>query len=149
MVHTSHGPISVFVCGDQEKPALVTYSDVALNYMSCFQGLFFFSEAASLLFHNFFIYRIDAPEHELGAAAISSDVAIPTVDERQSSNVMLFMQVISRRYNVTEGLKKLQVQDTHICGRKLSISFSSSSHVCQNGQKNSVYWLRSRLVDHL
>jgi hypothetical protein len=135
MVHTSHGPISVFVCGDQEKPALVTYSDVALNYMSCFQGLFFFSEAASLLFHNFCIYHIDAPGHELGAAAISSDVAIPTVDERRSSNVMRFMQVISRRYNLTEGLKKLQVQDTHICGRKLSISFSSSSHVCQNGQK--------------
>jgi hypothetical protein len=94
MVHTSHGPTSVFVCGDQEKPALVTYSDVALNYMSCFQGLFFFSEAASLLFHNFCIYHIDAPGHELGAAAISSDVAIPTVDERRSSNVMRFMQVM-------------------------------------------------------
>ena len=77
--------------------------------------------------HNFCIYHIDAPGHELGAAAISSDVAIPTVDERRSSNVMRFMQVISRRYNLTEGLKKLQVQDTHICGRKLSISFRSSS----------------------
>lgn len=81
VVQTSHGPISVFVCGDQEKPALVTYSDVALNYMSCFQGLFFFPEAASLLFHNFCIYHIDAPGHELGASAISSDVAILTVDD--------------------------------------------------------------------
>ncbi|KAH9301904.1 hypothetical protein KI387_013487, partial [Taxus chinensis] len=81
IVKTSHGPISVFVCGDQEKPALITYPDVALNYMSCFQGLFFCPEAASLLFHNFCIYHIDAPGHELGAASISSDVAIPTVDD--------------------------------------------------------------------
>lgn len=28
---TTHGPISVLVCGDQAKPALVTYPDVGLN----------------------------------------------------------------------------------------------------------------------
>eukprot|EP00249_Psilotum_nudum_P002154 c15047_g1_i2 orf=648-1700(+) len=81
VVRTSFGPISVFVCGDQEKPALVTYPDVALNYMSCFQGLFFCPEAASLLFHNFCIYHIDAPGHELGAAAIPSDHPILSVDD--------------------------------------------------------------------
>jgi protein NDRG1 len=32
-VKTSKGSISVFVCGDQEKPALITYPDVALNCM--------------------------------------------------------------------------------------------------------------------
>lgn len=31
MVKTSKGSISVLVCGDQEKPALITYPDVALN----------------------------------------------------------------------------------------------------------------------
>lgn len=31
MVSTSYGPISVTVCGDQDKPALVTYPDVGLN----------------------------------------------------------------------------------------------------------------------
>ena len=30
---TSKGSISVYVCGDQEKPALITYPDVALNCM--------------------------------------------------------------------------------------------------------------------
>lgn len=30
---TSKGSISVFVCGDQEKPALITYPDVGLNCM--------------------------------------------------------------------------------------------------------------------
>ena len=31
---TTHGPISVLVCGDQAKPALVTYPDVGLNCKS-------------------------------------------------------------------------------------------------------------------
>lgn len=39
-VKTSKGSISVFVCGDQEKPALITYSDVALNCI-CFSFFFY------------------------------------------------------------------------------------------------------------
>ncbi|XP_010256013.1 PREDICTED: pollen-specific protein SF21-like isoform X1 [Nelumbo nucifera] len=81
LVETSKGSISVFVCGDQEKPALVTYPDVALNYMSCFQGLLFCPDASPLLLHNFCIYHIDAPGHELGAAAISSDAPLLCVDD--------------------------------------------------------------------
>ncbi|KAF2287813.1 hypothetical protein GH714_002811 [Hevea brasiliensis] len=77
----SRGSISVYVCGDQGKPALITYPDVALNYMSCFQGLFVCPEAASLLLHNFCIYHIDAPGHELGADVISSDVPLLSVDD--------------------------------------------------------------------
>ncbi|KAL3750348.1 hypothetical protein ACJRO7_011360 [Eucalyptus globulus] len=80
-VKTSKGSVSVFVCGDQEKPALITYPDVALNYVSCFQGLFFCPDAASLLLHNFCIYHIDAPGHELGADVISSDAPILSVDD--------------------------------------------------------------------
>ncbi|ONK80677.1 uncharacterized protein A4U43_C01F20520 [Asparagus officinalis] len=81
IVQTSCGPLCVSVYGDQEKPALVTYPDVALNYMSCFQGLFFWPEASSLLLQNFCIYHISPPGHELGAGPISSDVPIPSVDE--------------------------------------------------------------------
>ncbi|CAL9195366.1 unnamed protein product [Musa hybrid cultivar] len=80
-VLTSHGPISVAVYGDLEKPALVTYPDVALNHMSCFQGLFFCPEAASLLLHNFCIYHISPPGHELGAAPISSDEPVLSLDQ--------------------------------------------------------------------
>lgn len=43
MVKTSRGSVSVFVCGDQEKPALITYPDVALNCMFFFSFLFLFS----------------------------------------------------------------------------------------------------------
>jgi hypothetical protein len=64
-VKTCHGSVSVVVYGDQEKPALITYPDVALNYMSCFQGLFLCPEAVSLLLHNFCIYHISPPGHEV------------------------------------------------------------------------------------
>nr|ABP57423.1 SF21C15 [Helianthus annuus] len=53
VIRTGHGCVSVILYGDEEKPPLITYPDVALNHMSCFQGLFFSPEAASLLLHNF------------------------------------------------------------------------------------------------
>ncbi|KAI0496803.1 hypothetical protein KFK09_023127 [Dendrobium nobile] len=81
IIQTRCGSVSVSVFGDQEKPALVTYPDVALNYMSCFQGLFFTPEAASLLLHNFCIYHITPPGHEFGAAPISMHLPVPSVDE--------------------------------------------------------------------
>ncbi|PIA44887.1 hypothetical protein AQUCO_01700456v1 [Aquilegia coerulea] len=81
LVETSKGCISVFVCGDQVKPGLITYSDVALNYFACFQGLLLCSDAASLLLHNFCIYHISAPGHELGASGISSDVSFLSMDD--------------------------------------------------------------------
>ncbi|KAJ9688200.1 hypothetical protein PVL29_014094 [Vitis rotundifolia] len=49
--------------------------------MSCFQGLFFCPEAASLLLHNFCIYHISPPGHELGAASIHPDEPVPSVDD--------------------------------------------------------------------
>ncbi|KAJ0971398.1 hypothetical protein J5N97_019357 [Dioscorea zingiberensis] len=81
IIQTRHGPVSVDVFGDQEKTALITYPDVALNHMSCFQGLFFGPETTSLLLHNFCIYNINPPGHELGAAPISQDFPVPSVDE--------------------------------------------------------------------
>lgn len=80
-VRTRYGSVSVSVYGDEDKPALITYPDVALNYMSCFQGLFFCPEAASLLLHNFCVYHITPQGHELGAAPISSNVSGPSVEE--------------------------------------------------------------------
>ncbi|KZV27492.1 hypothetical protein F511_28190 [Dorcoceras hygrometricum] len=81
IVRTGHGPVSVIVYGDQDKPALVTYPDLALNHMSCFQGLFFCPEAATLLLHNFCVYHISPPGHELGAAAVCSDDPVPSVED--------------------------------------------------------------------
>ncbi|XP_009614747.1 protein NDL1 isoform X1 [Nicotiana tabacum] len=81
VVRTGCGPVSVIVYGDQEKPALITYPDLALNHMSCFQGLFFCPEAASLLLHYFCIYHISPPGHELGAASICPEDPAPSVDD--------------------------------------------------------------------
>uniref|UniRef100_A0A0D9WRA0 Uncharacterized protein n=1 Tax=Leersia perrieri TaxID=77586 RepID=A0A0D9WRA0_9ORYZ len=91
-IQTNHGSVSVAVYGDHDKPALVTYPDIALNHMSCFQGLLFCPEASSLLLHNFCIYHISPPGHELGAAPISSSSPVASVDELadQVSDVLDF-----------------------------------------------------------
>ncbi|CAL0323690.1 unnamed protein product [Lupinus luteus] len=81
IIPTYQGYVSVAVYGDQEKPALITYPDLALNHVSCFQGLLFCPEACSLLLHNFCIYHISPPGHELGAAAIDPDCPILSVDD--------------------------------------------------------------------
>ncbi|XP_050218648.1 protein NDL1-like [Mercurialis annua] len=80
-VRTGRGSVSVIVYGDQDKPALITYPDLALNHMSCFQGLLFCPEAASLLLHNFCIYHISPPGHELGAAPICTSDPVPSADD--------------------------------------------------------------------
>ncbi|KHN16678.1 Pollen-specific protein SF21 [Glycine soja] len=62
--------------------------------MSCFQGLFFCPEAASLLLHNFCIYHISPPGHEvffplklpqeflkLGANAICAEDPVPSPED--------------------------------------------------------------------
>ncbi|KAI3701415.1 hypothetical protein L6452_26465 [Arctium lappa] len=81
IISTGHGPVSVIVYGDQEKPPLITYPDLALNHTSCFRQLFFCPESASLLLHNFCIYHITPPGHELGAASISIDDSVPTAED--------------------------------------------------------------------
>ncbi|KAI3468138.1 hypothetical protein Pfo_024801 [Paulownia fortunei] len=81
IVKTGRGSVSVAVFGDQDKPALITYPDLALNYMSCFQGLFFCPEAFSLLLHNFCIYHINPPGHELGASIAGTDEPSLSVDD--------------------------------------------------------------------
>ncbi|KAH8946570.1 hypothetical protein BDL97_12G102400 [Sphagnum fallax] len=80
-VPTALGSISVVICGDQDKPALLTYPDVGLNSVSCFGGLFSCAEASSVLYHNFCIYHVDAPGHEAGAAEIPADQPWLSVDD--------------------------------------------------------------------
>ncbi|EFJ30331.1 hypothetical protein SELMODRAFT_440255 [Selaginella moellendorffii] len=81
LVSTSYGPISVIVCGDQDKPGLLTYPDLALDTASCFDGFFSCPETSSLVFHNFCIYHIEAPGHEVGAPAVPSNARLLSVDD--------------------------------------------------------------------
>ncbi|XP_076888842.1 protein NDL2-like [Bidens hawaiensis] len=81
LIKTAKGVISVAMFGDPDKPALITYPDIALNYISCFQGLFLCPEAFSLLVHYFCIYHISPPGHEWGAAPMSHDDLALSVDD--------------------------------------------------------------------
>ncbi|XP_076944741.1 protein NDL2-like [Bidens hawaiensis] len=90
LIETAKGVISVAMLGDPDKPPLITYPDIALNYMSCFQGLFLCPEAFSLLLHNFCIYHISPPGHEWGAAPMPHDDLALSADELadQVANVL-------------------------------------------------------------
>ncbi|KAI4377778.1 hypothetical protein MLD38_015356 [Melastoma candidum] len=79
VVSTVTGKVVVTVYGDQDKPGLITYPDLGVNYLSCFRGLFSSHEAASLLCHNFCVYHIHPPGHEVGAAAINREAPVLTV----------------------------------------------------------------------
>ncbi|XP_071737260.1 pollen-specific protein SF21-like [Rutidosis leptorrhynchoides] len=75
IIRTGCGSVSVTVYGDQEKPPLITYPDLAQN------RLFISPEAASLLLPNFCIYHISPPGHEIGAASIPIDDPVPSVED--------------------------------------------------------------------
>ncbi|KAB1209472.1 Pollen-specific protein SF21 [Morella rubra] len=83
---------------------------LALNFscqdVSCFQGLFFCPEAASLMLHNFCIYHISPPGHELGAAVICPEDPVPSVDDLADK----IIEVLNSfgRPDITEGLKRLR-----------------------------------------
>ncbi|KAH6790854.1 N-MYC downregulated-like 2 [Perilla frutescens var. frutescens] len=75
VVKTSYGSLSVAVFGDYDKPALITYPDLALNCILCCP------EAFSLLLQNFCIYHISPPGHELGASVAGPDEPSLSVDD--------------------------------------------------------------------
>ncbi|KAK4381707.1 protein NDL1 [Sesamum angolense] len=128
IVRTASGSVSVIVYGDRDKPALITYPDLALNH------------AAALLLHNFCVYHISPPGHEVMSnllyyygmcgllkecllyryfsKEVRGGVDIPEsdiveacrrlLDERQSTNVLRFLETIERRPDITNGLKTLK-----------------------------------------
>ncbi|CAL9180814.1 unnamed protein product [Musa hybrid cultivar] len=145
---TSHGPISVAVYGDLEKPALITYPDVALNHLSCFQGLFFCPEAASLLLHNFCIYHISPPGHELGSAPFSSDEPVLSVDQLadQVADVLDFFGLVSAMcFGVTAGAYILTLFASKYRERVLGLILVSP--LCKAPSWSE--WLYTKVVSNL
>uniref|UniRef100_A0A8D8Y2M3 Protein NDRG3 n=1 Tax=Cacopsylla melanoneura TaxID=428564 RepID=A0A8D8Y2M3_9HEMI len=87
-VETDRGSILVAVAGNRGKPAILTYHDLGLNYISNFQAFFNFSDMRSLL-ENFSVYHVNAPGQEEGASPLADDYIYPTMDEL--SNQLLFV----------------------------------------------------------
>ncbi|KAG4921650.1 hypothetical protein JHK82_050612 [Glycine max] len=52
-IQTGCGIMSIIVYDDPDKLALITYPDLALNYISCFQGLFYVQKQLLYCFTTF------------------------------------------------------------------------------------------------
>ncbi|XP_020398432.1 protein NDL1 isoform X1 [Zea mays] len=84
-VRTRHGPLSVSVYGDEDKPALVTYPDLALNREHVLLPRIVLLSRGCVAVASQFLC---VPHHtsrarvlQLGAAPISADVHVPSVDD--------------------------------------------------------------------
>jgi len=80
IVETEHGSVTVAIKGDRSKPAILTYHDLGLNYISNFQALFNYPDMAEIV-QNFCIFHVNAPGQEENAQILSEDLAYPTMNE--------------------------------------------------------------------
>lgn len=80
VVETDRGNVVVAVQGSRTKPAIFTYHDLGLNYVSNFQAFFNYIDMRALL-ENFCVYHINAPGQEEGAHTLPEDYLYPTMDE--------------------------------------------------------------------
>ncbi|TRY62533.1 hypothetical protein TCAL_06292 [Tigriopus californicus] len=85
MVETTQGvgvtrKMLVAWAGDRRKPAIVTYHDLGLNYISNFQAFCNYPEMSEILQH-FCIFHLNAPGQEEGAPVIPESETYPSMDE--------------------------------------------------------------------
>ncbi|XP_066289004.1 protein NDRG3-like isoform X1 [Branchiostoma lanceolatum] len=74
-VETSRGTMKVAVQGNRAKPAILTYHDIGLNHVTCFQNFFNYEEMQVIL-KNFCVYHVNAPGQHMDAAPM--DVHLTT-----------------------------------------------------------------------
>ncbi|XP_046814245.1 protein NDRG3 isoform X1 [Vespa velutina] len=79
-VETDKGSLLVAVQGNQTKPAILTYHDLGLNYISSFQAFFNYIDMRVLL-ENFCVYHVNAPGQEENAPALQEDYVYPSMEE--------------------------------------------------------------------
>ncbi|ODM91893.1 Protein NDRG3 [Orchesella cincta] len=79
-VETKFGTVLVAIQGDRSKPAIITYHDLGLNYVSNFQAFFNFVDMR-ILGQNFCIYHINAPGQEESAPTLPDSFVYPTMDQ--------------------------------------------------------------------
>ncbi|KAL6447700.1 hypothetical protein ACFW04_000103 [Cataglyphis niger] len=79
-VETDKGSLLVAVQGNRAKPAILTYHDLGLNYISSFQAFFNYIDMRVLL-ENFCVYHVNAPGQEEGAPTLPEDYTYPSMEE--------------------------------------------------------------------
>lgn len=79
-VETDRGTITVAVQGSRTKPAIITYHDLGLNYISSFQAFFNYMDMRVLM-ENFCVYHVNAPGQEEGSQTLPEDYVYPSMDE--------------------------------------------------------------------
>ncbi|XP_032689802.1 protein NDRG3 isoform X2 [Odontomachus brunneus] len=79
-VETDKGSVLVAVQGNRAKPAILTYHDLGLNYISSFQAFFNYIDMRVLL-ENFCVYHVNAPGQEEGAPTLPEDYTYPSMEE--------------------------------------------------------------------
>ncbi|XP_018404323.1 PREDICTED: protein NDRG3 isoform X1 [Cyphomyrmex costatus] len=79
-VETDKGSLLVAVQGNRAKPAILTYHDLGLNYISSFQAFFNYIDMRVLL-ENFCVYHINAPGQEEGSPTLPEDFTYPSMEE--------------------------------------------------------------------
>ncbi|XP_066148069.1 protein NDRG3 isoform X2 [Euwallacea fornicatus] len=80
IVETDRGNVVVAVQGNRNKPAILTYHDLGLNYVSNFQAFFNYIDMRALI-ENFCIYHVNAPGQEEGAQTLPEEFVYPSMDE--------------------------------------------------------------------
>ncbi|GFR73132.1 protein NDRG3 [Elysia marginata] len=65
-IETPYGNLHVAIQGDRSKQAIITFHDIGLNHVTCFQGFFSYPDMQPILRH-FCVYHVNAPGQEDGA----------------------------------------------------------------------------------
>ncbi|XP_043465291.1 protein NDRG3 isoform X2 [Leptopilina heterotoma] len=79
-IETDRGTVLVAIQGNRAKPAILTYHDLGLNYISSFQTFFNYIDMRVLL-ENFCVYHVNAPGQEEGAPTLPDDYIYPSMDD--------------------------------------------------------------------
>jgi len=81
-IKTNYGICKVFVHGDisSDLPPLLTYHDMGVNHVACFQSFFNFSQDSKILQH-FPVVHIDAPGQWHGAPDLAESIDALDFDE--------------------------------------------------------------------
>ncbi|XP_033119592.1 protein NDRG3-like isoform X2 [Anneissia japonica] len=78
-VHCGNGTVHVAVQGDMKKPAIVTYHDIGLNHVTCFQGFFNCPDMQPIL-KRFCVYHLNAPGQHKDASPLPTGYVYPDMD---------------------------------------------------------------------